>query len=234
LALFAPVVVAQPAQAPGPQQVLASGKLPAVNDAPRFFRVLEVTLPAGQRTSVTGAAGMLYQISGSTTVTLAGEMKTLNAGEGFFIPAGAAAQLQAGAGPASTFFHYVLATAAELERPAEANPATAKELYRSPGALPGLKPGTYDMTLQRAAFAPGMAATNPHHRTGGALYYIVSGTAQNTIGGQTTPRGPGSFVYEPYGMVHQWANPSNEPVTRIVFNINPEGTPAVAQGAPAN
>jgi quercetin dioxygenase-like cupin family protein len=236
-ALFVSSVVAQPAAAPPgatPPVIVAAAKLPTVVDAPRHFKVLSVTLAPDQKSSVTGPAGVIYQTAGSTIVSLGGETKTVNAGEGLYIPAGAAAQLQAGPGAPSNFLHYFLATAADLDRPAESAPAVVREIYRSPGALPGLKPGTYDLTFQRAVFAPQMAATNPHHRAGGALYYIVSGTGMNTIDGQTMARGPGSFIYEPYGMVHQWANPSAEPVVRLVFNINPEGSPPVVQGAPAN
>jgi oxalate decarboxylase/phosphoglucose isomerase-like protein (cupin superfamily) len=46
-------------------------------------------------------------------------------------------------------------------------------------------------------------------------------------------RGPGSLIYEPYALVHQWANPSDEPLTFLAFNINPEGVAAVLPGAPA-
>jgi quercetin dioxygenase-like cupin family protein len=230
-------VAAAAAAAPpaGPPAVtVATAKLASVNDAPRYFKVVSVTLPAGKKSSVTGAAGVIYQVIGSTSVTLGGEAKTIKAGEGIFIPAGTAAQLEAGAGGDSSFLHYFLATKADLGRKAEAAPAMVREIYHSPEPLPGLKAGTYDLTFQRATFAPQMAVTNPHHRTGGALYYIVSGNAQNTIDGKTMTRGPGTFVAEPYGMVHSWANPTGEPVVRLVFNINPEATPAVAQGAPQN
>ena len=46
-------------------------------------------------------------------------------------------------------------------------------------------------------------------------------------------RAPGSFIYEPFDLVHQWGDPGNEPLTFITFNINPEGVAAVLPGAPA-
>jgi oxalate decarboxylase/phosphoglucose isomerase-like protein (cupin superfamily) len=46
-------------------------------------------------------------------------------------------------------------------------------------------------------------------------------------------RPPGTFIYEPFDLVHQWGNPGTEPLTFITFNINPEGVAAVLQGAPA-
>jgi hypothetical protein len=55
----------------------------------------------------------------------------------------------------------------------------------------------------------------------------------NTIDGKTAARGPGSLIYEPYGLVHQWGNPGDEPLTFLAFNINPEGVAAVLPGAPA-
>ena len=78
-----------------------------------------------------------------------------------------------------------------------------------------------------------MPSSSPHHRSGAALYYILSGTGANTVGGKIEARGPGSLIYEPFGLVHQWGNPGNEPLTFLAFNINPEGVAAVLPGAPA-
>ena len=78
-----------------------------------------------------------------------------------------------------------------------------------------------------------MPSNPPHHRSGAALYYIVSGIGANTVGGKTTERGPGSLIYEPSGLVHQWGNPGSEPLTFLAFNINPEGVPAVVPETPA-
>jgi hypothetical protein len=32
---------------------------------------------------------------------------------------------------------------------------------------------------------------------------------------------------EPFGLVHQWGNPGDEPLTFLAFNINPDGVAAV-------
>jgi len=61
----------------------------------------------------------------------------------------------------------------------------------------------------------------------------LSGTGANTVGGKTEAKGPGSLIYEPYGLVHQWGNPGNEPLTFVSFNINQEGVAAVLPGTPA-
>jgi mannose-6-phosphate isomerase-like protein (cupin superfamily) len=89
------------------------------------------------------------------------------------------------------------------------------------------------LNLTRVTFPSGMPSNRPHHRSGAVLYYIVSGTGANTVGGKTVARGPGSLIYEPFGLVHQWGNPGSEPLTFLAFNINPEGVPAVIPETPA-
>jgi mannose-6-phosphate isomerase-like protein (cupin superfamily) len=78
-----------------------------------------------------------------------------------------------------------------------------------------------------------MPSNPPHHRSGAALYYIVSGTGANTVNGKTEAQGPGSLIYEPFGLVHQWGNPGDQPLTFLAFNISPDGVAAVLPGAPA-
>jgi gentisate 1,2-dioxygenase len=78
-----------------------------------------------------------------------------------------------------------------------------------------------------------MPSNPPHHRSGAALHFIISGTGANTVDGKTEARGPGSLIYEPYALVHQWGTPGDEPLIFLAFNINPEGVAAVLPGAPA-
>jgi quercetin dioxygenase-like cupin family protein len=99
--------------------------------------------------------------------------------------------------------------------------------------IPDLKPGGYDLNLTRVTFPAHMPSNPPHHRSGAALYYIISGTGANTVDGKTEAKGPGSLIYEPFGLVHQWGNPGDEPLTFLAFNINPDGVGAVLPGAPA-
>jgi quercetin dioxygenase-like cupin family protein len=108
------------------------------------------------------------------------------------------------------------------------------DLYRTATPIPDLKPGGYDLNLTRVTFPAQMPSNPPHHRSGAALYYVISGTGTNTVDGKTEARGPGSLIYEPYALVHQWGNPGNEPLIFVAFNINPEGVAAVLPGAPAN
>jgi quercetin dioxygenase-like cupin family protein len=213
--------------------VVAATKLPTVTDVPLYFKAVSVTLSPGEKSAVSAANGILYQITGSTQASLGGEDKTLSAGAGLFIGGGKTAALKAGSGGPSTFLHFFIAPAVDLDRPAETAPAAVRELYRTAAPIPDLKPGGYDLNLTRVTFPAQMPSNAPHHRSGAALYFIISGTGANTIDGKTAERGPGTLIYEPYGLVHQWGNPGNEPLTFLAFNINPEGVAAVLPGAPA-
>lgn len=212
--------------------VIAATKLPTVTDAPVHFKAVSVTLQPGERSSVAAASGILYQMSGSTEVTLGGEVKMLNAGEGLFIAGGKAAALTTGSRAPSIFLHFFLAPAGELGRPAETAPAVVRELYRTASPIPDLKPGNYELNLTRVTFPAQMPSNPPHHRSGAALYFILSGTGANTVDGKTEARGPRSLIYEPHDLVHQWGNPGDEPLIFLAFNINPEGVAAVLPGAP--
>ncbi|MDE5446640.1 cupin domain-containing protein [Bradyrhizobium sp. CSA207] len=213
--------------------VIAATKLPTVADVPLHFKAVSITLQPDEKSSVSAANGILYQMSGSTEVSLGGEAKMLNAGDGLFIASGETAVLTAGSGGPSTFLHFFLAPAVDLGRPVETAPAAVGELYRTATPIPDLKPGGYDLNLTRVTFPAQMPSNPPHHRSGAALYYIISGTGANTVDGKTEARGPGSLIYEPYALLHQWGNPGNEPLVFLAFNINPEGVAAVLPGAPA-
>jgi quercetin dioxygenase-like cupin family protein len=211
---------------------VASTKLPTIGDTPVHFKAVRVTIPSGASSSVSSTNGILYQLSGATEVSIGGEVKTLSADEGLFISSDNAATLKAGVGGPSTFLHFVLAPTADLDKPLEAPPAVMQELYRTEAPLPALKPGRYDLNLTRVTFPPQMPSNAPHHRSGAALYYIISGTGSNTVEGKSEAKKPGSLIYEPFGLVHQWGNPGDVPLTFLAFNINPEGVAAVLPGAP--
>src|SRR3981189_456543 len=121
--------------------VIAATKLSTVTDVPLYFKAVSVTLPSGEKSSVSAANSIVYQISGSTEVSLDGETKMLNAGEGLFVAGGKTSGLKAGSGGASRSLRFFLAPAADLDRPAESPPAAAKELYRTAAPIPDLKPG---------------------------------------------------------------------------------------------
>ena len=213
--------------------VVASAKLRTVTDTPVYFKAVRVTIPSGASSSVSSANGIVYQLSGSSEVSIGGESKTLSPGEGLFIASGNTATLKAGDNGPSTLLHFLLAPAADLDKPLEAPPAVVQELYRTVAPLPALKSGGYDLNLTRVTFPAQMPSNSPHHRSGAALYYIISGTGANTVEGKLEAKTPGTLIYEPFGLVHQWGNPGAEPLTFLAFNINPEGVAAVVPGAPA-
>ena len=212
--------------------VVAGAKLPSLGNAPLYFKAVSVSIPPGQKISMSPPNSILYQLSGATEIA-DGDAKKITAGGGALIAGGTNASLTAGNGEPSTLLYFLLVPKDALDQPITGAPTTVKELYRTPAPLPGLKPGSYQLNLTRVTFPPGMPSNRPHHRSGAALYYIVSGTGANTVGGETAERGPGSLIYEPSGLVHQWGNPGSEPLTFLAFNINPEGVPAVVPDAPA-
>lgn len=164
---------------------------------------------------------------------LDGKIQMLDAGEGLIIVGEKTSELKAGNGRSSNFLHFLLAPAADLDRPAASPPAATNELYRTAAPIPGLKPGDYDLNLTRVSFPAQMPSNLPHHRSGAALYYVISGTGANTVDGKTEARGPGSWIYEPYALVHQWGNPGSEPLIFLAFNVNPEDVAAVLPGPPS-
>jgi quercetin dioxygenase-like cupin family protein len=231
--LTASAVAQTPPPAAAARKVVAATKLPTVTDVPRHFKAQSITLAAGQKSSVSGANSILYQLSGSTEASGAGETKTLATGDGVLIAGGTTVELKAASGAPTVVLQFLLSPAADLDRPTATGAATVKELYRTTAPVPALRSGPYDLNLTQVTFPAGMPSNAPHHRSGGALYYIVSGTGANTVGGNTEAKGPGSLIYEPYGLVHQWGNPGSEPLTFVSFNLNQEGVPAVLPGAPA-
>jgi quercetin dioxygenase-like cupin family protein len=232
--ILAMSAVAQPLQAPPEvtRTVVAAAKLPSVVETPLYFRVLQVSIPPRQATALSAANGILYQISGSTEVSTNGETKALRAGEGLFVAADKTAAVKAGSDEPSTFLHFLLTPVPDQNQLAVTTPITLKELYHMAAPIPDLKPGSYDLNLTRVTFPAQMPSNPPHHRSGAALYYILSGAGADTIGGKTETKGPGSLIYEPFGLVHQWGNTGGAPFTFLAFNINPEGVAAVLQGEP--
>src|SRR6266853_5956931 len=146
MALAAPAA-AQTTPAPPAiaRTVVAAAKLPTVTDVPLHFKAVSVTLQPNEKSGVSAANGILYQMSGSTEVALDSETKMLNASEGLFIAGGKTAALTAGSGGPSTFLHFFLVPAVDLSRPAETAPAAVRELYRTAAPIPDLKPGGYDL-----------------------------------------------------------------------------------------
>src|SRR5258708_36558001 len=140
-----------------------------------------------------------------------------------FLAGGTLASMKGGPGGASTFLHFLLVPVADQDQLVETKPAVVKELYRTAAPISDLKPGSYDLNLTRVTFPAQMPSNPPHHRSGAALYYIVSGTGANTVNGKTDAKEPGSLSYDPFFFVHQQPEPSSTPFMFLPFTINPEG-----------
>src|SRR2546421_2614076 len=95
--------------------VVASTKLPTLGDTPVHFKAVSVTIPSGASSGVSSSNGILYQLSGSTVVSIGGEVKTLSPGEGLFIADGNVATLKAGDGAPSTLLHFLRVSPASLD-----------------------------------------------------------------------------------------------------------------------
>src|SRR5260370_20125676 len=68
--------------------IVAATKLPSVVETPLHFKAMRVTSAPGGKSSLSAANGILYQLSGSTEISLGGENKVLGVGEGLFVAAG--------------------------------------------------------------------------------------------------------------------------------------------------
>src|SRR5580704_5092930 len=192
--LFVAGILAGSASAQAPpavtRTVVAATKLPSVVETPLYFRALQVSILQRQTSNLSAANGILYQITGSTEVSLDGEMKTLRAGDGAFVAADKTAALKAGSDESSTLLYFLLTPAPDGNQPVVAAPVTRKELYRTAAPIPDLKPGSYDLNLTRVTFPAHMPSNPPHYRSGAALYYVLAGTGTNTIAGKTETKGP--------------------------------------------
>ena len=103
--------------------IVAATKLPSVVETPLYFKAVRVTLQPGGKSSLSAADGILYQLSGSTEISLGGENKVLGANEALFVAAGKTASLNSGSGQPSILLYFLLVPAAELGRPTATAPA---------------------------------------------------------------------------------------------------------------
>ena len=216
------------AQAVNPvRTLLASGPVGSVNQLPLYFRLLAVHLKAGERMSYNGSASMLYALSGRANAVIDGTVQPLGEGEGVFIPAHHIAEITAKG--SAELLQFVLWSSDDQK---EIQSSAVQEIYRTPTPLPDLKAGPHEFSLVRVTFPAGMPANPIHYRSGAALYYVLSGTGAFIADGKTEAKPPGTVHFEPYGWVHQWGNPSNEPLVILQANISQEGLPAVLPGVP--
>lgn len=207
---------------------LASAVLPTVVDQSIQFGLLEVTVAAGESARYAVPEGMLFQVAGSQIVAWDGGSVTLDAGDGAHLGAGFEATFSAGPDADAVFLHFLLLLGREADLPVVTGATRVVEVYRSEIPLPGLEVGAYAFDLTLLEFGPRYPVNDPHYRTGGALYYVVSGAGVFTAEGVAQRMPAGSAILEPFALVHRWANPYDEVVIVVLANISPKGEPAVA------
>lgn len=210
-----------------PSTPLVTGHLEIVSDLPFYFRLYRARVPAAQHATYRGSSAMLYDLSGGAAMEIeGGAAQRLAAGAGAFIAAGQVATISAPASEPADLLLFVLSARPNQSPPLD-RPAVTKEIFRTPDALPGIKPGSYEFSLARVTFPAGMPANPPHYRTGAALNYIVAGTGSVIADGKTEPMSTGMVQFSPAGWFHQWANPGTTPLAIVQANINQEGAPAL-------
>src|SRR5260370_31986843 len=88
-ALLGVPAVAEPQSDRPALTVLATGHLDSVVELPLFFRLYRARLPAAQHATYQGSNVMLYDLSGASTIQIAGgAAQPFAAGTGAFIAAG--------------------------------------------------------------------------------------------------------------------------------------------------
>jgi mannose-6-phosphate isomerase-like protein (cupin superfamily) len=127
----------------------------------------------------------------------------------------------------SQSLHYLLVPEAQAGRSITVKTGEISEIYKNQEPITWSPDKEQVLSLAQLSLPPAAPKTAPHSRTGAALYYVLAGTGQFTSHGKTEDKPPGSVIYEPSGLVHQWANPGTEPLTLIVANIAPHGEPNI-------
>jgi mannose-6-phosphate isomerase-like protein (cupin superfamily) len=190
--------------------------------APLYFSVRGGAFWTDQVQGTAPGDGIYYELAGSVDLLLDGKTKTLEPGEGMFIPAGAKFRLLSnGTQRPPTYLHFLLSPASAGDIAADEN-GTAVELYRSSSPVPGLTPERNLLSLSRVPVPPQSPPDPLHRRTGAALHYVLSGAGAEFGEGQATARWPGSISYQPAGYAYQWSNPGLYPLIYLLFNVNPK------------
>ena len=206
--------------------VIASSKLQVAGDKPLLFRLLTVVIQPGKTATFAGAQGFVFVASGKVDLDAAAEKLALAEGEARYLAAGTKATLRASGPKPATVLHYLLAPAAAIDENPYAGAVKVTELYRSKDPTP-LSPGPHEFSLTRVSSPPNAPAPPMHHRSGAALYRVLSGTATIHMQGRDEPRSAGAVQYEPNGFIHTWENTGKVPLVLLQANISAEGVPEI-------
>jgi mannose-6-phosphate isomerase-like protein (cupin superfamily) len=210
-------------------KIIAAEIVPNHDDFQLYFSVRAGTFWNTEIDEVATADGVYYQYFGTAEILIEDTRKTLYAGDGIFMPAGARFRLKPiGISPQRTYLQFLLSPTPQPE-PAVQSSGVSVEVYRSPSPVTGLTRDRNVLSLARVPVPPLSPYDPPHRRTGAALHYVVSGVGAELLDGKGAARGPGSVSYEPREVFYQWSNPGSKPLIYLVFNINPKDRPAVVE-----
>ena len=201
--------------------VMASSKLQVTAGQPLHFRLLNVSIAAGKSAAYSGPGGFIFVATGKLELAAGAEKISLADGEARFIATGAAATLRSAGPKPASLLHFQLASPAVLGENGYTG-ATVAELYRAMKSAP-LAAGPHEFSLTRVTSPVGAPAPPLHHRSGAALYRVLSGTATIHMQGNDEARGTGAVQYEPNGFIHTWENTGKVPLVLLQANISAEG-----------
>lgn len=206
--------------------VMASSKIQVAGDKPQHIRLLSVSISPGGSATFAGTHGFIFVASGKLELAAAGEKVALADGEARYLAAGTQATFRASGPKPATVLHYLLASAAEIDVNPYAGAAKVTELYKGKDPAP-LSAGPHEFSLTRVASPPNAPAPPMHHRSGAALYRVLSGTGTIHMQGRDEPRRAGAVQYEPNGFIHTWENTGKVPLVLLQANISAEGAPEI-------
>jgi hypothetical protein len=157
------------------EKTIATATIPDRNDMVLYFSVVVGTFKGAEIHGVAFGDGIYYQLTGTSTIFLSDKSKTLNSGDGIFIPFGVHFTLKtADAGQRPTYLEFLLLPAAG-HQPIDDSNHTQSEVFRSPAPVLGLMPERNLLTLSEVEVPPQSPCDALHWRSGAALHYILSG-----------------------------------------------------------
>jgi hypothetical protein len=209
------------------EKTIATATIPDRNDMVLYFSVVVGTFKGAEIHGVAFGDGIYYQLTGTSTIFLSDKSKTLNSGDGIFIPFGVHFTLKtADAGQRPTYLEFLLLPAAG-HQPIDDSNHTQSEVFRSPAPVLGLMPERNLLTLSEVEVPPQSPCDALHWRSGAALHYILSGVGAEFTRNRAIAKGPGSISYEPNRFAYQWSNPNTTRLVYLLFNVNPKDEPPV-------
>jgi mannose-6-phosphate isomerase-like protein (cupin superfamily) len=205
--------------------VVASIKLQVAADKPQLFRLLSVEISPGKTATFAGTHGFIFVASGKLELATADNV-VLSDGEAKYLAAGTQATLRASGTKPVTALHFLLVPPAEIDQKPYGGAAKVAELYRGKDPAP-LSSGPHEFSLTKVSSPPNAPAPPLHHRSGAALYRVLSGTGTIHMQGRDEPRAAGAVQYEPNGFIHTWQNTGKVPLVLLQANISAEGAPEI-------